>query len=189
MAGHNHQGLLVGQYLQILLDQTVLHPVLANLAGLAVGDQLIRVQGDLEVQVVVDHDLERLALNAVALVLVDGLAVQLALGTEPVAIDTAVLLQLLGELLRHLLVMVGMDVTQRVLDRQGLVGLGQVGLTPGRTPNPLFESRILRQLVVQLDRHGVRNVHAHFVLPPLLKIFTKNIYFLLKCFPLYCILI
>ena len=59
---------------EVFLDQAVLHPVLAHLAGLAVGDQLIGIEGDVEVQVVVYHHLEGLALDAGALVLVDGLA-------------------------------------------------------------------------------------------------------------------
>ena len=150
---------LVSHDLQVLLDQAILHPVLADLTGLAVGDQLVGIQSDLEVQVVVDHDLEGLSLGAVALVLLDGLAVQLALGTEAVAIDTAMLLQLLSELLGHLLVMVGMDVTQSVLDGQSLVGLGQVGLTAGSTTILRIHLGILRQVVVQLNGHGFVGCH------------------------------
>ena len=71
------EGLVVGEDLEVLLDQAVLHPVLADLAGLAVGGQLIGVEGDVEVEVVVDHDLDGPALDAGALVLVDGLAVEL----------------------------------------------------------------------------------------------------------------
>ena len=78
------QSLLVSHDLQVLLDQAVLHPVLADLAGLTVGDQLIGIQSDIEVQVVVDHHLEGLALGALALVLLDGLAVDAALGTVAV---------------------------------------------------------------------------------------------------------
>ena len=158
MAGHDHQGLLIGHDLQVLLDQAVLHPVLAHLAGLAVGHQLIGIQGDVEVQVVVDHHLHGAAFDAVALVLVDGLAVQLALGTEPVAVDTAGLLQLLGKLLGHLLVMVGMDVAQGVLDGQLLVGLAQVRLTVGGAAIALLEGGVLGKLVVQLHRHSLINV-------------------------------
>ena len=159
VTGHHDQSLLVGHDLQILLDQAILHPVLADLTGLAVGDQLIGIQSDVEVQVVVDHDLDGAALDADALVLVDGLAVQLALGTEAVAIDTAVLLQLLSKLLGHLLVMVGVDVTQSVLNGQSLVRLGQVGLTAGSTTVLRVHLRILRQVVVQLNGHGIIGCH------------------------------
>ena len=169
VAGHDHQGLLVGHDLQVLLDKAVLHPVLADLAGLAVGDQLVGVEGDVEVQVVVDHHLEGLGLGAVALVLLDGLAVELAGGAEAVAVDAAVLLQLLGELLGHLGVMVGIDVAQGVLDGQGLVGLGQVGLTAGGPAVALLKGGVLGQVVVQLDGHGVCEIHG--MVPPFLKNF------------------
>ena len=150
-----YEGLLIGQLLEVLLDQTVLHPVLADLTGLTVGDELIGIQSDVEVEVVVDHDLNGLALDALALVLVDGLAVELALGTEAVAIDTAVLFELLRKLLGHLLMMVGVDVTQGVLDGERLIGLAQVGFAAGCATVALFELRVLRKLVVQLDRHRI----------------------------------
>ena len=163
VAGHDHQSLLIGHDLQILLDQAVLHPVLANLTGLTVGHQLIGVQSHIKVQVVVDHDLEGLGLGAVALVLLDGLAVQLAGGAETVAVNPAMLLQLLGKLLSHLLVVIRMDVTQSVLDGQSLVGLGQVGFPAGCAADSRFKSRVLRQLIVQLDGHSVvyGTTHCH----------------------------
>ena len=169
VARHDHQGLLVGHDLQVLLDKAVLHPVLADLAGLAVGDQLVGVEGDVEVQVVVDHHLESLGLGTVALVLLDGLAVELAGGAEAVAVDAAVLLQLLGELLGHLGVMVGVDVAQGVLDGQGLVSLGQVGLAARRPAVALLKGGVLGQVVVQLDGHGVCKIHG--MVPPFLKNF------------------
>ena len=163
VAGHDHQSLLIGHDLQILLDQAVLHPVLANLTGLTVGHQLIGVQSHIKVQVVVDHDLEGLGLGAVALVLLDGLAVQLAGGAETVAVNPAMLLQLLGKLLSHLLVVIRMDVTQSVLDGQSLVGLSQVGFPAGCAADSRFKSRVLRQLIVQLDGHSVvyGTTHCH----------------------------
>ena len=154
MTGHDDEGLLVGQLLEVLLDQAVLHPVLADLTGLTVGDELIGIQSDVEVKVVVDHDLNGLALDALALVFVDGLAVELALGTEAVAIDTAVLFELLRKLLGHLLMMVGVNVTQSVLDGERLIGLGQVGFAAGCAAIAGFHLRVLGKIVVQLDRHG-----------------------------------
>ena len=86
--------------------------------------------------------------------LVDGLAVELALGTEAIAVDAAVLLELGGELLGHLLVMVGVDVAQSVLDGERLIGLGQVGFAAGCAAIAGFHLRVLGKIVVQLDRHG-----------------------------------
>ena len=146
---------------QVLLDEAVLHPVLAHLTGLTVGHQLVGVQGDVKVQVVVDHHLDGAALDAGALVLVDGLAVQLPLGAEPVAVDAPVLLQLLSKLLGHLLVMVGVDVAQGVLDGQRLVRLAQMGLAPGGTAVLGVERGVLGQLIIQLDGHGFFQIHGN----------------------------
>ena len=171
VTGHDDEGLLVGQLLEVLLDEAVLHPVLADLTGLTVGDQLIGIESDVEVEVVVDHDLNGLALDALALVLVDGLAVELALGTEAVTVDTAVLFELLRKLLGHLLVMVGVNVTQSVLDGERLIGLGQVGFAAGCAAIAVFELRILGKLVVQLDRHRIISKIDHGIVPH----FQKNI--------------
>ena len=158
MAGHHNQSLLVRHDLQVLLDQTVLHPVLAHLSGLAVGHQFIGVQRHLEVQVVVDHHLERFALDAVAFIFVDGLAVQLSLWPETVSIDTTVFLQFLGKLLCHLLMMIRMDIAQGVLNGQYLVGLSQMGFTAGGTAVALFKSGIFRQFIVQVNGHALVHV-------------------------------
>ena len=77
--GGDHQGLRLGHLLQVLLDQPVLHPVLEHLARLAVGDQLVGVEGDGEVQVVVDVELQRPRLED-APVLVDGPRLDVAVG-------------------------------------------------------------------------------------------------------------
>ena len=66
------EGRVLVDDLEVLLDEAVLHPVLADLPGLAVGDELVGVEGDVEVEVVVDHHLEGPALDAAAPVLVDG---------------------------------------------------------------------------------------------------------------------
>jgi len=174
VTGHDDEGLLVGQLLEVLLDQAVLHPVLADLTGLTVGDELIGIESDVEVEVVVDHDLNGLALDALALVLVDGLAVELALGTEAVTVDTAVLFELLRKLLGHLLVMVGVNVTQSVLDGERLIGLGQVGFAAGCAAIAVFELRILGKLVVQLDRHRIISKIDHGIVPHFQKIFCEN---------------
>ena len=71
------------------------------------------------------------------------------------------LLQLLGELLGHLGVMVGVNVAQGILDGQGLVGLGQVGLTAGSPAVLGIKGGVLGQVVVQLDGHGVCEIHRN----------------------------
>ena len=98
MPGLHHQRLVGRQRFQVLFDQEVLHPVLAHLARLAVGDELVGVERDVEVQVVVDHHLERASLRAAPPVLADGSAPEPALGAEPVAVDAASGPQLLQKL-------------------------------------------------------------------------------------------
>ena len=56
-----------------------------------------------------------------------------------------------------------MDVAQGVLDGQGLVGLGQVGLTAGGPAVALLKGGVLGQVVVQLDGHGVCEIHGWFL--------------------------
>ena len=158
MAAHDHQSLLVGHDLQILLDETILHPVLADLTGFAVGHQFVGIQSHVKVQIVLNHYLKRLALNAVALVLIDRFAGQAALRTETVSVNPAVLLQLLSKLLGHLGVMVGMDVAQGIFDCQFLVSLRQMGLPAGSAADPFLKCGILRQIIVQLYRHSLINI-------------------------------
>ena len=178
VAGHNHQRLLIGHDLQILLDEPVLHPVLAYLPRLAVGHQLIGVQGHVEVQVVVHHHLEGLGLYAVAPILVDGLAVKRALRPEAISVDPAMLLQLPGKLPCHLQMMVRVDVPQGVADGQRLVCLGQMGLPPGGPPDPLPEGGIWGQVVIQFHHHCVVNIIKCHKLPPVFVEYFLIIYYI-----------
>ncbi|MBS1239090.1 MAG: hypothetical protein H6R38_408 [Deltaproteobacteria bacterium] len=158
--GHD-QGLLAGEDFQVAPDQPVLHPVLADLAGLAVGHQFVGVEGDLEVEVVVDHHLEGLALDAAALVLVDGPALDRPRRAEAVAVDPTAPHQLLQELRRQRPVPLGGDVAQGVLEGERGVLLRQVEL-PGRcTADAFHELRHRRQLVEkgsEMNLHGLGDV-------------------------------
>ena len=161
VTGFNDQRLVIGEHLEIFFDQTVLHPVLADLTGFTVGGQLVRIQGNVKVQVVVDHDLESLAFDAVAFVLVDWFAVQLSCRAEAVAIDSAVLLQLLCKFLCHLLMMVRMDVAQCVFDCQRFVGFAQMGFSSGSAADAFFKGRIFWKLIIKFDHHGFFRFIGH----------------------------
>ena len=67
MSGLDHECLLARQYFEILLDQAILHPVLANLPGFAIRDQFVWIESDIETEIVVDHHLESLSLQTFAL--------------------------------------------------------------------------------------------------------------------------
>ena len=101
--------------LKILLDKLILHPVLADLSRLAVGDELVGIKGNVEIKIVLDHHLEGLALDAISLILADGLSVEPSLRTETVAVDTSVLLILLEELGGDLFMILLGDITESVL--------------------------------------------------------------------------
>ena len=150
VTGLDDERLGVRELFQILLDQAVLHPVLADLAGLAVGHQLVGVQRHVEVQVVVDHDLDGPALDAIAFIFVNGFAVQLALRAEAVAVDPAAGHKLFHEFRRELLVEPFRNVAQRVLERDLHVVLGKYGIAPRRAANA-FDKGLLFGKPVQLQ--------------------------------------
>ena len=83
----NNQRLVARQQLQVLLDKTVLHPVLAHLPGLAIRHQFVRIKGDVETQVVVYHHLKSLPFYASALVFVYRTSLEVALWTVTVAVN------------------------------------------------------------------------------------------------------
>ena len=66
--------------------------------------------------------------------------------------------------------MVGVNVTQSVLDGERLIGLGQVGFAAGCAAIAVFELRILGKLVVQLDRHRIISKIDHGIVPHFQKI-------------------
>ena len=168
VAGHHDKRLFVSQRFQIFFDQLILHPVLADLAGLAVGNQLVGVQGHFVVQVVIDHDLERLAFYTVALVLVDGLAVDAILRHEAIAVDAAPCHQLLQELRSKLLVKLFRNITQRVFQSELDLSFVQGQLTLRCAANTLFEGGIFRQNGVEFDCHSITDLNiVHVVEPPL----------------------
>ena len=157
MSGFHDQGLLICHDLKILLDQSVLKPVLADLSGLTVGYQLIRIQSYFEVQVVVDHDLKSLARQAVALVLVDWFAIEAAFRTISVSIDSAVGLQFFHEFRRQCLMQFFRNIPESVLQSDLCLCLGQTEASVRRTPDAFLELRIFGQLVAQFDGHRVRD--------------------------------
>ncbi len=157
MAGFDDEGRILGQLLEVFLDQAVLQPVLAGLAGLAVGDELVGIERDLEIEVVVDHDLECLAFDALALVFVDRLAVNSALRTVAVGIDAAAGHQLIHEFRGELFVQLLRNVAQRIAKGKLRLGLGEAEAAVGRAAVAVVHLRVFRKDVVELDRHSSRN--------------------------------
>ncbi len=140
-------------------DQAVLHPVLADLACLAVGRQFVGIKRDVEVQIVVDHDLNRAALNAVALYSSIGLPCSPA-GAEAVAIDSP-RAPPAHPFLRHLHMVVGMNITQRIFDCQRFVGFAQMGILLGARRMPSSKAGIFWKLIIKFDHHGFFRFIGH----------------------------
>ena len=158
--GHHHQGLVRLYQLEVALDEPVLHPVLADLPGLAVGDQLVRVERDLEVEVVVDHHLHGAPLEGGAAVGVHRPTPDPPRGAVAVAVDPAHGPQLIHELRRHRLVVGLGHVAEGV--GQGDGGFTSVEGEPAarRAADPCLERLRLRQLG-QLDVGGVAGHGRH----------------------------
>ena len=144
---------MFGHYLQVLLDQAVLHPVLADAARLPIGNQFVGIEGDLEVEVIIDHYLEGLALDAVATVFTNRLGVDPAGGAIAVGVDAAAGGQLIQELRGQLLVKRLRHVAQGVF--QGHPGLirSQVKAPVRGAPHPGYEFGHVGQGIIQLDDH------------------------------------
>ena len=115
MSGLNHKCLLIRQYFEILLDQPVLHPVLANLPGFAIRDQFVWIEGDIETEIVVNHHLESLSLQALSLILVARLSFQVSFRPITVSVNAAAGHQLFHKLRsQHFMQLFG-NVTERIL--------------------------------------------------------------------------
>ena len=116
MSRHDNERLLLRQLLQVFFNQAILHPVLADLSRFAVGDKLIRIEGNVKIQIIIDHDLHGLAFDTLALVFFNGLAMELALGAEAVAVNSAMNSQFFCKFLRHLTVMLLGNISKRISD-------------------------------------------------------------------------
>ena len=115
MSGLDHECLLIRQYFEILLDQAILHPVLANLPGFAIRDQFVWIESDIETEIVVDHHLESLSLQTLPFILVDRLGFQVSFRPITVSVNAAASHQLFHKLRsQHFMQLFG-NVTERIL--------------------------------------------------------------------------
>ena len=167
MARLHYERLVLRDDFEIFLYKEVLHPVLADLPSLSVGDELVWIERHVEVEVVVDHYLEGFAFDALALVFVDGLAVELSFRTEAVAVDASVLLIFFEELGGEFFVVLLGDVAQSVLEREDYFFIVEY-LSSVRSPSYAgLEFRHLRKSVRKLQpkfqRFSCRVMHSLFL--------------------------
>ena len=118
MSRLHHKCLVNCHDFEVLLDKQVLHPVLAYLACLSVCYELVGIESYGEVQIIVNHYLEGFSLSALALVLIDGLSIEMSFRAEAVSVDASVLFVLFKELRCKFLVELCRDVAQCVFQRE-----------------------------------------------------------------------
>ena len=94
----DNECLVLRQHFEILLDKTVLHPVLAYLSRLTVCDKLVRIEGNIKTKIIVNHYLECFAFDAIPLIRIDRFCLKVALWTVSVAIDAPACAKLFHEL-------------------------------------------------------------------------------------------
>ena len=147
-----HEGLALSQMLEIVHDDAILHPILEDLTHLAVGDQLIGVEGDVEAEVVVDHHLKSLAGEALTLVVIDRLGREVAGRAEAISVDATSLLQLLEELRRKLLMELLWYVTEGIPESHFFLMLCQSAASVGCTTDAGLKLRVYGQLSTGAER-------------------------------------
>jgi len=121
MARFHHQSAILVEDLQIVADQSVLHPVLADLARLAVGDEFVGVEGHVEVKIVVNHDAESPSLDAAPRIFVDRKALEPPGGPEAIPVDPAPLPQFSQKFGRKGFMPPRRDVPQGIAQREALL--------------------------------------------------------------------
>ena len=171
MAGFQYQRLLVGHHLQVFLDEPVLQPVMADTARLPIGHQLVGIEPHLKIQIVLDHDLEGLALQAVSLVFVDGLSVDAACRAPAIGVDAAVGQQFLQKFRCRLLMQLLGQIAQRILQCHCGLGLGQVEAPAGCPADARHEFRHFGKNIIQL---AINDCFCHGKTPFIYKHIKKS---------------
>ncbi|MPN27009.1 hypothetical protein SDC9_174436 [bioreactor metagenome] len=89
MSAFHHQRLVLCQLFQIHLNQAILHPVLTHLSGFAIRYQFVRIQGDVETQIIIYHHLESFSFHTFSFVLVYRFCFQVSIRTITIAINSS----------------------------------------------------------------------------------------------------
>ncbi len=103
MTGFNNECLFVGHLFEIFLNKVILEPVLANLACLAISDQFVGIKGDVEAEIVVDHNLESFSCEAFPFIFINRLGFEVACRAPAVGIYSASCAKLFQEFRSNLL--------------------------------------------------------------------------------------
>jgi len=121
MTGIQDKRLVFFHILKIHPYQTVLHPILKNLAAFAVGDQFIGIKRHVEIEIVVDHQLKCPCLQDMAPVFFDWPGPYRSFRAIAIAVDPASGEELCQEFRGQFFVKPGGDVAQGIF--QGDFGL------------------------------------------------------------------
>ena len=165
MSRLNNKGLLICHFLKVFLDKSVLEPVLAYRTCLAVGNQLVWIEGNLEIQVVIYHNLKCFSCKAVSLVLVNWLAVNSSFRSVSVGIYSAICFKFLHEFRSQLFVKLFWYVSQCVLQRNLCLSLCKSEASVRGSSYSLLKFRHFRISQIQLYCHCISNclVFQHII--------------------------
>ena len=89
MSTFNDKCLILSQYFKILLNETILHPVLTDLPRFAISDEFIRIESNVEAEIIVNHHLERFTFNTISFVGIDRLRLEVSLRTISVTVNAS----------------------------------------------------------------------------------------------------
>ena len=160
VAGADHQGLILFHDLKVALDQAILHPILADLAGLAVCHELVGIERDIEIEVIVDHHLHGPPFEGQALVSIDGSAPDTTGWAVAIAVDSPHRAKLVDELGCNNRVVLFWDVSERVPHSQNGVAAVEVTAAARCAAHTRVEGLDLRKLL-ELDGRGL-GAHRSF---------------------------
>ena len=155
MSAFNDQCLFLCQDFKILLDKTVLHPVLANLSRLTVRHQLVRIKGYVETQIIVYHHLKGSSLNAFSLIFINRFRFKVALRTITISVNPSTRTKFFHELGSKGFMQFFRNITQGILQRCSSLRWGQGVTTVGRPADTFYKSRVSGQSLTQSNLHSI----------------------------------
>ena len=79
--------MLVCDFFEVVLYKLILHPVLANLPGFAVGNQLVWIKRNLKIKIVVYHELKGLSGQTLSFIFAYFFGFNFFMWTIPIAIN------------------------------------------------------------------------------------------------------
>jgi hypothetical protein len=154
MSRFNHKRAIFIQNFKIFADKAILHPVLANLSSFAVCNKFIRIEGDIEIEIVVYHYSESAAFQAFPWILVNRKTPDATLWSESIAIDAPTFPELLKKFRGEFFMPFFWDIAQRISKGKPFLRRAQFCVTARCSADSRFENG-LRWEFVKIKRYGI----------------------------------